>query len=96
MLFDWKPASTPHSHCSRQLGKRNIHQHIPEQQRLRSIYVIESQVTAISTLSQTEDNQAKGIEFATLVKCADFYEVRNIGDLRSREEISRTLRFAPA
>lgn len=66
------------------------------QQSILSNFRLESQVIAISTLSQTEDNQAKGIAFATLVKCADFYEVRNIGDLRSREEISRTLRFAPA
>jgi DNA-binding Xre family transcriptional regulator len=51
---------------------------------------------AISTLSRIETNQAKGVEFATLVKLADFYGVSDVGELLSLEEIRRALRLAAA
>lgn len=51
---------------------------------------------ALSTLSRIENNQVQSIEFATLVKLADFYGVKEVGDLLSLEEIRRTLRTALA
>jgi DNA-binding Xre family transcriptional regulator len=51
---------------------------------------------AISTLSRIENNKAKGIEFDTLVKLADFYGVSDIGQMLSLEEIRRALRTALA
>ncbi|HEU4328124.1 MAG TPA: helix-turn-helix transcriptional regulator [Roseiflexaceae bacterium] len=41
---------------------------------------------AVSTLSRIENNQIQGIEFATLVKLADFYGVNDIGELIGFEE----------
>lgn len=51
---------------------------------------------AISTLSRIENNQVQSVEFATLVKLADFYEVSEVGQLLSLEEIRRALRLALA
>jgi hypothetical protein len=44
------------------------------------------------TVSRIENNKAKGIEFDTLVKLADFYGVEDIGQMLSLEEIRRALR----
>ncbi|NTU79093.1 MAG: helix-turn-helix transcriptional regulator [Chloroflexales bacterium] len=51
---------------------------------------------ALSTLSRIENNQVQSIEFATLVKLADFYGVKEVGELLSLEEIRRALRTALA
>jgi transcriptional regulator with XRE-family HTH domain len=51
---------------------------------------------ALSTLSRIENNVVQSIEFATLVKLADFYEVIDIGQMLSLEEIRRALRAALA
>lgn len=51
---------------------------------------------AISTLSRIENNQAKGIEFATMAKLAEFYGIASTGDLLSLEDARRTLRMALA
>lgn len=49
---------------------------------------------AISTLSRIENNQVKGIEFATLAKLAEFYEVTSTNDVLSLEDVWRALRSA--
>ena len=51
---------------------------------------------ALSTLSRIENNVVQSMEFGTLVKLADFYEVKDIGELLSLEEIRRALRAALA
>jgi transcriptional regulator with XRE-family HTH domain len=51
---------------------------------------------ALSTLSRIENNVVQSMEFGTLVKLADFYEVGDIGELLSLEEIRRALRAALA
>jgi DNA-binding Xre family transcriptional regulator len=51
---------------------------------------------AISTLSRLENGQVKGIEFATLVKLAEFYGAQSTNDLISLEDARRALRLALA
>jgi DNA-binding Xre family transcriptional regulator len=51
---------------------------------------------AVSTLRRIEGNEAEGVDFSTLSKLAEFYEVSNIGDLLSIEDVWRTLRLASA
>jgi DNA-binding Xre family transcriptional regulator len=51
---------------------------------------------AVSTLRRMENNEAEGVDFATLVKLAEYYEVSSIGDLLSIEDVRRALRLALA
>ena len=60
---------------------------------LKEVY--ESTGIAISTLSRIENNQAKGIEFATLARLAEFYSVNDAGVLLAILEDWRT-RYAVA
>jgi transcriptional regulator with XRE-family HTH domain len=58
--------------------------------------VCEATGIALSTLSRIENNQVQSVEFATMVKLADFYEVSDVGQLLSLEEIRLALRLAQA
>lgn len=51
---------------------------------------------AVSTLRRMENNEAEGVDFATLGKLAEFYEATNIGELLSLEDVRRALRLALA
>jgi transcriptional regulator with XRE-family HTH domain len=58
--------------------------------------VCEATGIALSTLSRIENNQVQSVEFATLIKLADFYGVNEIGELLSIDELRRALRTALA
>ena len=51
---------------------------------LKEVY--ETTGIAISTLSRLENNQVRGVDFATLAKLAEFYCVSNMADLLAVEE----------
>lgn len=51
---------------------------------------------AVSTLSAIENNRAKGVEFETLVKLANFYRVKEVGDLLVFEDQIRASRSSQA
>ena len=51
---------------------------------LKEVY--EATGIAMSTLSKIENNQIQGIEFNTLVKLANFYEVHDINELIALED----------
>ncbi len=58
--------------------------------------VFEATGIAISTLSRIESGKAKGIEFETLVKLAEFYGISNTNELISIEDARLALRLALA
>jgi len=51
---------------------------------------------ALSTLSNIENNKAKGVEFHTLERLASFYGLENVGDLLVFEEQMRAPALATA
>lgn len=51
---------------------------------------------AISTIRRMESGEAEGVDFATLSKLAEFFEVSGIGDLLSLDDGRCTLRLALA
>lgn len=55
---------------------------------LKEVY--EATGIAVSTLSRLENNQVKGVEYATLAKLAEFYGVGSVADLLALEDARRT------
>jgi transcriptional regulator with XRE-family HTH domain len=72
----------------------NLSARLGREVTLREIY--EATGIAISTLSRIENNQAKGIEFATLAKLAEFYGISDASALLSIEDARRALQLAAA
>ena len=49
---------------------------------------------SLSTLSYIENNKGKGVEFNTLERLAEFYQVGSVGDLLAMEEQLRAPKSA--
>ena len=48
----------------------------------------------VSRLSTIENNKSKGVEFGTLERLAEFYQLTNIADLLAIEDITRATALA--